>query len=268
MKGWAAAVALLAVVVASGVGLWVTWDSTRTGASDPVAPVGDLLATTTTRGVGSASGAPSRRALAVPACTAGSDPVAEDPGDAWDRVVVDTSRALPDTFAPTDLVSVRQAGFASQDLVRQFVIADLAALRQAAEAAGAPIVVVSAYRSFSYQQSLFDERVAQFGEAEAALRTARPGHSEHQLGTAIDVLTPAGGELTLDFAATAQGQWVAAHAHEFGFVLSYPADSRDRTCYEYEPWHLRYVGRDVAADIHDAGVTPREWMLTQGDDAG
>jgi D-alanyl-D-alanine carboxypeptidase len=264
MKGWAAAVALLAVVVAAGVGLWVTWDSTQTAATDPGGPPPNLVSTTVPP-IGSGT-QPQRRALAVPACTSGSEPVVGDPAADWDRVVVDTSVALPESFVPPDLVSVSQAGFVGQDQVRAIVIPDLAALRQAAQAAGAPIVVASGYRSFSYQKSLFDERVAQVGEAEAALRTARPGHSEHQLGTAIDVLTPAGGELTLDFASTPQGTWVAAHAYEFGFVLSYPPDSKDRTCYEYEPWHLRYVGRERAAAIHDAGVTPREWFLTNRGD--
>jgi D-alanyl-D-alanine carboxypeptidase len=264
MKGWAAAVALLAVVVAAGVGLWVTWDSTQTAATDPGAPPPDLVSTTVPP-TGSDT-RPPRRALSVPACTTGSDVVTEDPAADWAGVVVDTSRGLPESFVPPDLVSVRQAGFSSQDQVRQIVIPDLAALRQAAEAAGAPIVVVSAYRSFAYQKDLYDERVAQAGEAEAILRTARPGHSEHQLGTAIDVLTAAGGELTLDFAATPQGIWVAAHAYEYGFVLSYPADSKDRTCYEYEPWHLRYVGRERAELMHDAGVTPREWLITNQSD--
>jgi D-alanyl-D-alanine carboxypeptidase len=264
MKGWAAAVALVAVVVAAGVGLWVTWDSTQTAATDPGAPPPDLVSTTVPP-IGSGT-QPSRRALSVPACTADSKPVAGDPADDWDGVVVDTATALPESFVPPDLVSVREAGFSARDQVRQIVIPDLAALRQAAEAAGAPIVVASAYRSFSYQQSLFDERAAQAGEAEAALRTARPGHSEHQLGTAVDVLTPAGGELTLEFASTAQGTWIAAHAYEYGFVLSYPPDSRDRTCYDYEPWHLRFVGRERAALIHDAGITPREWMLTNEHD--
>jgi D-alanyl-D-alanine carboxypeptidase len=266
MKGWAAAVALLAVVVAAGVGLWVTWDSTQTAATDPGAPPPDLVSTTVPP-IGSGT-QPQRRALAVPACAAGSEPVVGDPADDWDSVVVDTSVALPESFVPTDLVSVRQAGFPGRDQVRQIVVADLAALRQAAEANGTPIVLASAYRSFSYQQALFDDRVAALGEAEAALRIARPGHSEHQLGTAVDVLTPAGGELTLDFASTPQGTWIAAHAYEFGFVLSYPPDSKDRTCYDYEPWHLRYLGRDRAALIHDAGVTPREWLLTHRTDSG
>jgi D-alanyl-D-alanine carboxypeptidase len=199
-----------------------------------------------------------------PPCTVGDESVTSDPATEWATTVVDTGHRLPPEFAPADLVEVDEAGFDSRDRIRSFVIADLSALRQAAEANGTPIVVISAYRSFDYQGDLFDERVAQVGEAEAALRTARPGHSEHQLGTAIDVLDPGVGDLTTAFAATPAGQWVAAHAHEYGFVLSYPDGARDRTCYEYEPWHLRYVGRDVAAAIHESGLTAREWMAARG----
>jgi zinc D-Ala-D-Ala carboxypeptidase len=169
---------------------------------------------------------------------------------------------------PPDLVEITAAGFASRDQVRAIVVDDLAALRAAADANGTPIVVISAYRSFSYQQQLFTERAAQVGEEAAALETARAGHSEHQLGTAVDVLDPGVGELTGAFATTPAGQWVAAHAHEFGFVVSYPEGARDRSCYEHEPWHLRYVGRDFAAEIHESGLTPREWMLARAGDAG
>ena len=157
------------------------------------------------------------------------------------------------------------AGFTQLDRVREFVIPDLAALRQAAEANGTPIVVISAYRSFAYQQGLFQDEVERLGESQAAAGVARPGHSEHQLGTALDVLNPEAGELSAAFADTPAGQWIAAHAHEYGFVLSYPADAQDRSCYEFEPWHLRYVGRDIAAQIRESGVPPREWLLLNSD---
>ena len=259
MKGWAAGVAIVVVIVASGLGLWVTWDSTQTAATDPVPPPTGM--TTTSRPPGEEVPLASSTTLPPP-CAHGDDPVAADPGANWDRVVIDTAHGLPEAFVPNDLVTVRQAGFATMDQVRSIVIDDLAALRTAADANGTPLVIVSGYRSYSYQSELFRRRANQVGEEEAAQRTARPGHSEHQLGTAIDVLDPDGGDLTLDFAATPQGQWVAAHAHEFGFVLSYPDGAADRTCYSYEPWHLRYVGREAAQAIHDAGVTPREWMLS------
>lgn len=259
MKGWLVGLALAVVVVATGVGLWITWDETQTTPSGTMAAATnspDLVPTTTSR----INPLATTTIPPPPACETGDNVVEGDPAADWATTVIDTSNRLPEDFAPTDLVDATEAGFESRDQVRALVIDDLAAMRAAAEANGTPIVVISGYRSYSYQAELFQRRVDEVGEAEAALRTARPGHSEHQLGTAIDVLDPGVGELTTAFADTPAGQWVAAHAHEFGFVVSYPAGASDRTCYEYEPWHLRYVGREVAAQIHEAGVTPREWM--------
>ncbi len=264
MKGWLVGLALVIVLGAAGVGLWVTWDSTQTSADPLAMAANDRLVTTTTSGI-----EPTTTLPPPPPCAQGDEPVVGDPATEWATTVIDTGHTLPPAFAPGDLVDVTEAGFESRDQVRDFVIADLAALRAAAEANGTPIVVISGYRSHDYQANLFADRAAEVGEAEAALRTARPGHSEHQLGTAVDVLDPGVGDLTTAFGETPAGQWVAAHAHEFGFVLSYPDGARDRTCYEFEPWHLRYVGKDVAAEIHESGLTGREWMLAErADNAG
>jgi zinc D-Ala-D-Ala carboxypeptidase len=257
VKAWIAAMAIGILVVGVGVGLWTTWDSTRVSdGSTLTAGPSPLLSTTTSRAT--------TTTVQLPACGPGDEPVEGDPLADWATIVVDTNRSLPPEFAPPDLVEVTAAGFAQRDRVREFVILDLTALRQAAEANGTPIVVISGYRSFAYQQGLFRDEVNRMGETQATAGVARPGHSEHQLGTAIDVLNPEAGELSAAFADTPAGQWIAAHAHEYGFVLSYPADAQDRSCYEYEPWHLRYVGRDIAAQIHDAGVSPREWLLANG----
>jgi D-alanyl-D-alanine carboxypeptidase len=250
VRGWIATLAVAIVVVGVGIGLWVTWDSTRVSDDSTLTagPSTQVSTTTTT-------------APPIPACSQGDEPVEGDPLADWATILVDTNRALPRDFAPGDLVEVTAAGFAQRDRVRELVILDLAALRLAAEANGAPIVVISAYRSFAYQEGLFWNEAARVGESRAAAGVARPGHSEHQLGTALDVLNPEASELSPAFADTPAGQWIAAHAHEYGFVLSYPADAQDRSCYEFEPWHLRYVGRGVAAQIHDSGLTPREWLL-------
>jgi zinc D-Ala-D-Ala carboxypeptidase len=262
MKAWLVGLALIVVVAASGVGLWITWDATRTSSADPVTAQEPIITTT------SLPPSTTTTTRSAPPCANGDRPVAGDPAADWATVAIDRERTLPETFVPPDLVEVTQAGFQTRDQVRAIVIPDLAALRTAAEANGTPIAIVSAYRSFSYQQSLFDESVADVGAAESELHTARAGHSEHQLGTAIDVLDPGVGELTTAFAATPAGQWLAANSHEFGFVVSYPEGARDRSCFEFEPWHLRYVGRDVAAEIHESGLTAREWMLARAGSAG
>lgn len=105
------------------------------------------------------------------------------------------------------------------------------------------------------------------GGYEYALRTsARPGHSEHQLGTTVDV-TSAGGAPPWnysDWAATPAGAWMAANAWRYGFVMSYPRGSFATVCYDYEPWHYRYVGRDVAARMVAGGLTLREWLWLNG----
>lgn len=256
MKGSLVGLALLVVVVASGVGLWITWDSTQTSSADPVGSATDLPVTAPRSLSATTTPLPG-----PPPCEQADEPVAGDPATDWATTVIDTAHQLPAEFSPPDLVDATAAGFEARDQVRQLVVEDLAALREAAEANGTPLVVISGYRSHSYQDDLFQRRADEVGEEGAALTTARPGHSEHQLGTTVDVLDAGSSELTTDFAATPAGQWLAAHAHEFGFVLSYPDGADDRTCYSYEPWHIRYVGKDVAAEIHQSGTTPREWML-------
>jgi zinc D-Ala-D-Ala carboxypeptidase len=98
------------------------------------------------------------------------------------------------------------------------------------------------------------------GAAAARRASARPGHSEHQLGTTLDLGTDAAAPWTMDFAATGTGRWLAAHAVDFGFVVSYPEGPSDATCYDAEPWHVRWVGRDRAAAVTMSRLTLREWL--------
>jgi zinc D-Ala-D-Ala carboxypeptidase len=258
VKGSIIALMLGTVFAAACIGLWVTWDSTKAETTQPTLDATDLALQ-----VPATMPSPTTTTAAPSRCAVADEPVVGDPSEDWATVVVDTERRLPEDFVPPDLVSVREAGFDSNEQVRRIVIDDLAALRTDAETRGTPIVLVSAYRSFLYQQTLYEQRANDEGEAAAQLHIARAGHSEHQLGTTVDVVDPTDTELTTAFADTPAGQWVAAHAHEYGFVLSYPSESRTRTCYEFEPWHLRYVGRDTAAAIADSGLTPREWMLAR-----
>lgn len=106
---------------------------------------------------------------------------------------------------------------------------------------------VSGYRSFNYQKSVYERYEKRDGRDAADRYSARPGHSEHQLGLTLDVRGADGlHELELAFKDTPTGRWVAAHAHEFGFVVRYQEKQEKVTGYQPEPWHLRFVGPDVA----------------------
>jgi zinc D-Ala-D-Ala carboxypeptidase len=195
---------------------------------------------------------------APPECADGDVPVTQDPATQWDSLIVDTERALPADYAPNDLVNVSEAGFPLGTAVRGFVIDDLRALREAAQANGTPISVIVGFRSYAEQTDLYNRRIEQMGEAEARSRVARAGHSEHQLGTAIDVTDEGLDDVDQQWGSTPAGQWIAANASQFGFVVSYPPSALDRTCFDYEPWHLRYVGRERAAEVLASGRTLRE----------
>lgn len=205
----------------------------------------------------------------LPACRSGDRRAGRTGYHQWRTTLVDTLFRLPPGYEPPDLVPVSEAGFAAAFLVRRVVVRDLAALREAAEAAGVPVELVAAYRSFGQQRDLFERRVQRLGRTKALRRTARPGHSEHQLGTALDFKT--GGALTVGvgWGETPAGRWMAQNAHRFGFVLSYPEGERETTCYAYEPWHFRYVGRRMAAEVVASGLTLREFLwLRQWEGSG
>ena len=117
------------------------------------------------------------------------------------------------------------------------------------------IFVNSAYRSFEYQSELFVEKVGQYGEAEALLRSAKAGHSEHQTGLAVDVSVPAQGCAIMQcFGDTVAGKWIAENAWKYGYVVRYEQDTTSVTGYTYEPWHLRYVGKDISRMYSEDGI--------------
>jgi zinc D-Ala-D-Ala carboxypeptidase len=196
----------------------------------------------------------------LPACDYDEVPTELPAYADWRWTVLDTRFALPAGYEPPDLVSVRLAGFDHDLRVRSFVIPDLRAMGEAAGQAGHPLSMVSAYRGFAQQAGLFDKRAGEIGH-DAALRvTARPGHSEHQLGTTIDFVTAGSAKVSRDWLGEPTGEWMAGHAWRYGFVMSYPRGMEAVTCYAFEPWHFRYVGRELAASIHRSGLTPRQYL--------
>lgn len=204
-------------------------------------------------------------AQALPDCSYADDPTPLSAYDSWPYTLVDTAWRLPADYTPPDLVSLTEAGFNDDRLVRSLVIPDLAALREAAAAAGNPLEIQSAYRSYDYQVQTFQYWVDLEGETAALASSARAGHSEHQLGTALDFRSENGAAPwdLHDWAESTAGSWLQANAADYGFVMSYPAGKTAETCYIYEPWHYRYVGREVAQLVKDSGLTLREWLWLQ-----
>lgn len=117
-----------------------------------------------------------------------------------------------------------------------------------AQALGLNLYISSGFRSYSYQENLYNNYVAQDGKEEADTYSARPGHSEHQTGLAFDLNT-----IDDSFANTAEGKWVAENCQKYGLILRYPKGKEQETGYQYESWHLRYVGNELAQKLYNNG---------------
>lgn len=173
--------------------------------------------------------------------------------------------ALSSTYVPPDLtVLAIPFSFAEYSPKKLMVLEAARAVERlfdAAEKAGIALVGVSAYRSYERQESIFQQHVASIGREEAERVSAPPGHSEHQTGLAIDVSSPSvNNQLVEEFGDTREGQWLAENAPLYGFIVRYPRDKEDVTGYQYEPWHIRHVGEQVAQVIATNGLTLEEHL--------
>jgi D-alanyl-D-alanine carboxypeptidase len=181
--------------------------------------------------------------------------------------LVDKQHSLPALYIPQDITPV-PAAYAAPGYTATMSADALAPLEQmldAASAAGYVVRVVSGFRSYADQQYTYNYWVQQLGEAEANRISAQPGHSEHQLGTTADLGSSSlGWDLQDGFGNLPEGQWLAAHAAEYGFVISYPQGKEDVTGYAYEPWHFRYLGTDVATAYEASGLTLNQYLATLG----
>lgn len=188
----------------------------------------------------------------------------DDPNSLW--VIANKRRPLnPTTYQPevaAPAMRLRLAASVPEMQVSRQMLADLQALDAASQAARLPLMLASGYRSYDTQVAVYGNEVKNYGQAQADRQSARPGHSEHQTGLAID-LAPVSGQCMIQecFGDLPEGQWLAAHAHEYGFVIRYPQGNEAITGYLYEPWHIRYVGKELAAEIHKKGnITLEEFF--------
>lgn len=179
-----------------------------------------------------------------------------DPGSIW--VIVNKKRPLPSTYVPTDLTAVAGGQMRSEASVA------LKNLLDTAKNSDQPLSIISSYRSYNTQKTTYNGWVARDGVAQADTYSARPGHSEHQSGLAVD-LGNGTCNLEICFGDTAAGKWLATNAHNYGFIIRYPNGKDNITGYQYEPWHIRYVGAELASELTKASQTMEEFFGLSGE---
>jgi D-alanyl-D-alanine carboxypeptidase len=184
-----------------------------------------------------------------------------DPKSIW--VVVNKQRQLrPKGYAPQLMVPkvpLRLPAGDGEMHVSTQMAPSLEKLFTAANNAGAPLRLASGYRSYQEQVTVYGAEVQNFGQAKADQESARPGFSEHQTGLAAD-LEPLDRscEVTTCFANTPQGKWLAQNAYKYGFIIRYTKNKVGVTGYEYEPWHVRYIGMQLSNELHRTGIETLE----------
>lgn len=187
----------------------------------------------------------------------------DEPGGLW--WVVNKKRPLPEGYVPANLVApnmkLRWAAIAESMQVSSAIAPALEEMYKAMTAAGFDVMLISGYRSAETQAELYNSYVQHSGQAEADRASARPGTSEHQTGLVVDIgRTDNECELEQCFGDLPEGKWLAQHAHEYGFIVRYPNGKEAVVGYMYEPWHLRYVGVELATELHTQQQTMEEFF--------
>ncbi|CAG9621950.1 M15 family metallopeptidase [Sutcliffiella rhizosphaerae] len=180
-------------------------------------------------------------------------------------VLVNKNQSLPTDYIPKDLtipdVPFSFEGDYEKKYLRKEAAQALESLFTAAEKDGIEIFAVSGYRSYETQNSIYNSYIKRWGEEKTNAVSAVPGHSEHQTGLAMDISSHSAAlDLTEEFGETTEGKWVKEHASEHGFIIRYPEEGEPITGYQYEPWHLRYVGNEVAAYMYEHNLTLEEFF--------
>lgn len=173
-------------------------------------------------------------------------------------VLVNKNNKLKNDFIPDDLIKLDLKYSNEEKYLKKEAALSFYKLSEDAKEKGYRIIIVSAYRSYTYQEKLFDYYVKEKGLNYALNCSAKPGHSEHQTGLAIDV---EGSNFDYDlFEQSIEFDWMKKNAYKYGFILRYPKGKEHITGFKYEPWHYRYVGEKVAKYIYENNLTFEEYF--------
>lgn len=173
-------------------------------------------------------------------------------------VLVNKNNRLDSTYIPKDLEKI-SIHYANEDkYMRKVAKEAFEKMSEDAKKEGYRIVAVSTFRSYEYQKNLYEGYVKEKGVEYADLCSARKGHSEHQTGLAVDV---EGENEDYDFFEDSKAYlWMKDHAHLYGFILRYPQNKTSITGFKFEPWHYRYVGKEIATKIYEKKITLEEYI--------
>lgn len=179
-------------------------------------------------------------------------------------VVVNKNRFLSSDYIPEDLVKVRvptQLKSKEVNQMRKPAAEALYELFEGAKEEGFTLVARSGYRSYNTQKILYKNIVTSKGQNYANQYSAKPGTSEHQTGLAMDITCEGVKfQLSEDFGQLAEGIWIRENAHKYGFIIRYPKGKEEITGYAYEPWHIRYLGVELATKIYESALTMEEYF--------
>ncbi len=193
-------------------------------------------------------------------------PTPQEPSGAGDvGFVVNKKNPLPEGYVPGDLevpnIELRLGRGEEQMQVRTEVARALEQMFVDADNQGVKLVFGSGYRSYELQKTFYTQYSAQSGQAEADKFSARPGHSEHQTGLAVDIVNDTQTcSLEACFAETPEGLWIKQNSHKYGFTVRYQAEWESITGYTYEPWHLRYVGVEISSKLYTDNVPLEQYF--------
>lgn len=209
--------------------------------SDPAVAVVDEIGVITAVGIGK--------------CTVTAASV-QDP-DVTDSVTVEVAEETSCVYIDGILIANKSYPLPQEYApgMDQEAFSHLYTMMKDAKAEGLTLWVKSSYRSYYDQRYIYKGYVARDGQEAADRYSARAGHSEHQSGLAFDM-----NELTYAFGESAEGIWMAENCHKYGFILRYPQEKEEITGYMYEPWHLRYIGKEKAALVHESGLCLEEFL--------
>ena len=172
-------------------------------------------------------------------------------------VLVNKLNRLQSNYVPHDLEQISLNYATNNKFLRKEAKENFEKLSSDAKKIGYSIIAVSAYRDYDYQENLFNNYVKEKGENYALKCSAKAGHSEHQTGLSVDVM---GSNNDYDqFEKSKEFDWMKNNSYKYGFILRYPKGKEYITGFKYEPWHYRYVGKDIASIIYTEGITLEEY---------